>query len=239
MPCFFEKDIEGCIKQAIGLVCEKQKDISEIILESDSRNEIGTPDLSATIFNKIDCCDIFVADISLINPKTNERITPNPNVMIELGYAAKALGWSNILCVYNTSKEKTNEKQNLTKFISKSIIEIIEKRLLAKIIYALRNYKQIIMSDQFLDFKQTSSEYKVIAGKDLNTTNPPNTYLLLKVIDAEKGKVISSGNFEGIDIVLLLNIYSINNEMKNVYANCLYNIISIINDWIHMNLKYN
>lgn len=39
-----------------------------------------------------------------------------------------------------------------------------EKRLLAKMIYALRNYKQIIMSDQFLDFKQISSEYKVIAG---------------------------------------------------------------------------
>lgn len=348
--------IESCIKQAISVVYEKQKKISEIILESDSRNEIGTPDLSATIFNKIDCCDIFIADISLINPKTNERITPNPNVMIELGYATKTLGWSNILCIYNTEygkieelpfdirqrkpisyntlKDKANEKKNLTKFISESIIDIIEnriidkkefvqtkrqidlglqailidicsllyknkndtfkydyarllnsnttdiislisdenfigfefyknillnineftdffkdeletyflsdkeKKLLAKIIYSLRNYKQIIMSDCFLDFKQISNEYKVIAGKDLNPTNPPNTYLLLKVIDSEKGQVISSGNFEGIDIALLLNIYSINNEMQNVYANCLYNIISIINDWIRTTGNY-
>jgi len=140
--------IESCIKQSISVVYEKQKKISEIILESDSRNEIGTPDLSATIFNKIDCCDIFIADISLINPKTNERITPNPNVMIELGYATKTLGWPDILCIYNTEygkieelpfdirqrkpisyntlKDKANEKKNLTKFISESIIDIIE-----------------------------------------------------------------------------------------------------------------
>ncbi|MBC3798413.1 hypothetical protein [Acetobacterium tundrae] len=95
-----------------------------------------------------------------------------------------------------------------------------------------------IPSDCFLDFKQISNEYKVIAGKDLNPTNPPNTYLLLKVIDSEKGQVISGGNFEGIDIALLLNIYSINNEMQNVYANCLYNIISIINDWIRTTGNY-
>lgn len=348
--------IESCIKQAIKLVYEKQKDISEINLESDSRNEIGTPDLSDSIFNKIDCCDIFIADISLINPKTNERITPNPNVMIELGYAAKALGWSNILCIYNvefgkleelpfdirqrkpitynTTKEKAYEKLNLTKSISESIIEIIEnriidknefiqtkrridlglqailidicsllyknksgafkydyarllnsnitdiinlisddnflgfefyknillnineftnffkdeletyflsdkeKRILAKMIYALRNYKQIILSDQFLDFKQISSEYKVIDGKDLNPKNPSNTYLLLKALDAEKGQVISSGNFEGIDKSLLLNIYSVNDKMKNVYAKSLHDIISIINDWIRTTGNY-
>lgn len=348
--------IENCIKQAIKVVYEKQKNISEIILESDSRNEIGTPDLSLAIFNKINYCDIFIADISLINPKAKERITPNPNVMIELGYAAKTLGWSNILCVYNTefgkveelpfdirqrkpiiyntSRDKTNEKKDLTKLISESIVGIIqnritdrvefgetkrqidlglqailisfcsllykdtkgaskydyikllngnvndiinlisdryfigfeiyknvvldineftncfkdkletyflsdkEKRLLAKLIYSLREYKQTVMSEHFLNFKQISSEYKIVAGKDLNSTNPPSTFLLLKMIDDEKMQVISSGNFEGIDASLLLNIYSISNEMKYVFADCLYNIIAIINDWIRTTGNY-
>lgn len=42
------------------------KIISDWNIESDSRGEIGTPELASGIFSKIDQCDIFVADISII-----------------------------------------------------------------------------------------------------------------------------------------------------------------------------
>ena len=58
-------------------------------------------DLVESIFEKIETCDILVADLSIINAESNCRPTPNPNVLLEVGFAAKAISWSNILCIYN------------------------------------------------------------------------------------------------------------------------------------------
>ena len=38
-----------------------------------------------------------MADVTIINHDYTGRKTPNPNVMLELGYAIKALGWQRIL----------------------------------------------------------------------------------------------------------------------------------------------
>ena len=43
----------------------------------------------------------LVADLSIINAESNCRPTPNPNVLLEVGFAVKAISWSNILCIYN------------------------------------------------------------------------------------------------------------------------------------------
>ena len=93
--------IEGCLKKAIKILSNEINEVSEFSIESDSRNDIGTPDLVESIFEKIEMCDILVADISIINAESNCRPTPNPNVLLEVGFAAKAISWSNILCVYN------------------------------------------------------------------------------------------------------------------------------------------
>src|ERR1019366_9830222 len=37
------------------------------------------------------------------------RRTPNPNVLLELGYAAKRLTWDNVICVFNTAFGKTED----------------------------------------------------------------------------------------------------------------------------------
>lgn len=29
------------------------------------------------------------------------KLSPNPNVLIELGYAARVIGWENIICITN------------------------------------------------------------------------------------------------------------------------------------------
>ena len=94
--------IETSIKDALKKL-RQQKNISlDIKLDKATRNLADSPDITESIFTKIGSCNIFVADISIINKKYDElRKTPNPNVLVELGYAARSLGWEKIICVYN------------------------------------------------------------------------------------------------------------------------------------------
>ncbi|WP_342480251.1 hypothetical protein NST07_23475 [Paenibacillus sp. FSL L8-0340] len=94
--------IESCIKQ-----CLKELNISEsfdieFVIDRDTQNETGTPDIASTIFSKIEKSKLFIADVSIINSDYHKRKTPNPNVLIELGYAAKVLGWERIICIFNS-----------------------------------------------------------------------------------------------------------------------------------------
>jgi hypothetical protein len=73
----------------------------EPVVDRDTSGIAGSPHIPASIFEKIDAADVFVADISIINAGTGSRATPNPNVLIELGYAINALGWEHILLPYN------------------------------------------------------------------------------------------------------------------------------------------
>lgn len=70
-------------------------------VDHDTLGVPGAPDVAQTIFSKIDTCDAFVADVSLIACEGG-RFTPNPNVLIELGYAVKTLGWERVIFVLNT-----------------------------------------------------------------------------------------------------------------------------------------
>lgn len=72
-------------------------------LDRDTIGVTGSPDISASIFDKIKSSNIFVCDISIINSHTGKfaRSTPNPNVLIELGYAIGVLGWDKIILVMN------------------------------------------------------------------------------------------------------------------------------------------
>lgn len=62
----------------------------------------GSPDITNTIFEKIEQSSLFICDISIINQnKSTERKLPNQNVLIELGYAIGVLGWDKIICIMN------------------------------------------------------------------------------------------------------------------------------------------
>ena len=68
------------------------------ILDRDTKYEMGSPDIFETILYKINHCKFFICDVSFVNSKM-----PNPNVLIELGYAIKTLGWQKIICLFNKS----------------------------------------------------------------------------------------------------------------------------------------
>lgn len=70
-------------------------------IDRDTQGLAGAPDIGDSIYEKIDSADIFIADVTIINGDYEGRKTPNPNVMIELGYAIKSLGWDRIILIYD------------------------------------------------------------------------------------------------------------------------------------------
>ena len=102
--------IEDCIVLSTKEL-KKAKPISiNINVDRATREDTGSPDITESIFNKISNSSVFIADISIVN-NSNENIrkTPNPNVLIELGYAARTLGWEKIICIYNTDFGSFND----------------------------------------------------------------------------------------------------------------------------------
>ncbi len=97
--------IQDSIKDAVRLL----RDTVDIEADRDTKGEFGSPDITQTIFSKIDDCDIFVADVSAVcryeatDKDGNKKVKymPNPNVMLELGYATHVVGWDNVICVLN------------------------------------------------------------------------------------------------------------------------------------------
>lgn len=73
----------------------------EPVIDRDTAGVPGAPDIAGTILAKIDKADIFVCDVSIINSGDQGRLTPNPNVLIELGYAMRAMGPNRIVMVMN------------------------------------------------------------------------------------------------------------------------------------------
>lgn len=137
----------------------KAKKQSHIFIEvdRDTKNTIGAQDITKIIFDKIDNCDMFIADVSLIGKynkgtffnKKVKRVV-NSNVMIELGYAAAMIGWERIVCIFNEDygkiedlpfdlrqhrmltyslkgKDKKDEKLRLIKQLSDIISDILKE----------------------------------------------------------------------------------------------------------------
>jgi len=75
---------------------------SQYVYDRDTHGEPGMPPVADTILRKIDEATIFVADLTLVATlKPKGKGIPNANVGIELGYAAKSLGFERIICVFN------------------------------------------------------------------------------------------------------------------------------------------
>jgi hypothetical protein len=101
----------GFIETALGKAIRKlnegrDAEVDLVVLDRDTANVSGTPEIASTIFDKIEQANAFVADVTTILRKarddgSGDRTSPNPNVLLELGYAAKALGWDRIICVAN------------------------------------------------------------------------------------------------------------------------------------------
>jgi hypothetical protein len=74
----------------------------EISVDRDTLGVPGSPNISVTLLEKIRSADAFVADVSVVTTGVpHGKSAPNPNVLLELGYAVSALGWDKIVLVCN------------------------------------------------------------------------------------------------------------------------------------------
>ena len=94
--------IRECIDEAIDLALESEAIEAE--RDEATTGTTGSPNIVTSLFSKIDDCDLFVADLSLCftEDQEKEKRSPNPNVLLELGYAVKTLGWDRVICLCNT-----------------------------------------------------------------------------------------------------------------------------------------
>lgn len=69
----------------------------------------GAPNIVDTIFRRIRGSSVFIADLTFIATSDKGRKIPNPNVLIELGYAAKAIGWERTILVMNSASGPADE----------------------------------------------------------------------------------------------------------------------------------
>lgn len=95
--------IQSALENAVKSIRDDETIKVEPVIDRDTAGVPGSPDIADTILTKIGKSQIFVADVSIINNKGKTRKTPNPNVLLELGYAMKTLGLDRIIMVMNTA----------------------------------------------------------------------------------------------------------------------------------------
>jgi hypothetical protein len=96
------------IRDTAKAACERiTADVSNpwtVILDSDTQGEAGMCDIPNTILEKIARCDLFLADLTFVG-RTDEsddvQQLPNANVLFELGYAARCLGFNALVGIVN------------------------------------------------------------------------------------------------------------------------------------------
>lgn len=98
---YFVRDALKEIAELLG----KDMDLAEADrpqVDHDTLGIPGTPPIVETIFQKIEDSVAFVADVTPVGQSPDGKLLPNPNVMIELGYARKACGYERIVLIANS-----------------------------------------------------------------------------------------------------------------------------------------
>ena len=96
--------IRNCLAEAVKQV-NTALDVNEmerVDLDHDTKNTPGMADISEAVLKKIRACAVMVADVTPIT-KNGRKLVPNPNVMVELGYAMSAIGFDKIIAILNTA----------------------------------------------------------------------------------------------------------------------------------------
>jgi hypothetical protein len=75
----------------------------DLSIDRDTQGVAGQVPIVDTILRKIDAAALFVPDLTFIAKRPDGRPTPNPNVLIEYGWALKSLGHARIIPVMNSA----------------------------------------------------------------------------------------------------------------------------------------
>lgn len=94
--------IRTALDEAARRITEDSAAGVEVLIDADTEGVVGTPPVTQTILDKIADADIFAPDLSFVAQTDAGKLIPNPNVMIEYGYALGALTFRAMMPIMNT-----------------------------------------------------------------------------------------------------------------------------------------
>ena len=100
---FNRKLIQIALENAAKRITEDSVLDVELVVDYDTAGVPGTPPISDTILKKIAGCDIFIPDVTFVAHTDGGKLLPNPNVMMEYGYALCAKTHTAMMPVMNTA----------------------------------------------------------------------------------------------------------------------------------------
>ncbi len=72
-------------------------------IDADTQDVLGHVPITDTILKRIAACDAFLPDLTFVAETQGGKLVPNPNVLIEYGYALHAKSYSVMIPVMNTA----------------------------------------------------------------------------------------------------------------------------------------
>lgn len=102
-----KKAYEYIIRTALHAAAEQ---VGDIKIETASSDAAGAIRIDNKIIEKIEKCDLYVADLSIVgNLGAKKRKSPNPNVIYETGYAHGFIGEGRLYLIANKEKYNTEK----------------------------------------------------------------------------------------------------------------------------------
>jgi hypothetical protein len=145
-------------------------------VDHDTRGERGMVDIASTILTKIASAAVFVADLTPIAQLPSGKWLPNPNVMIELGWAMQKPGWERVIGVLNTASGAEIEdlpfdirqRRIITYVLADNADAATKKSVKKKLAKELKAAVEVNLADRAEQIAVETS----IAGTAANPTNP-------------------------------------------------------------------
>ena len=100
---FIERALKDALKRISADATVQDAPRGELLVDRDTLNVPGSPPIFETILTKIEEAVIFVPDLTFVGVRESGRPMPNPNVLIEYGYALSQHGHPRIIAIMNAA----------------------------------------------------------------------------------------------------------------------------------------
>ena len=102
-PASHKTLVQRALIAAIDLVAAELEvdEADRLEIDHDTKGTAGAGEIAKIIFDKIDVCAAFVADVTPVGKTEAGKWLPNPNVMIETGWALRARTHEKVILVLN------------------------------------------------------------------------------------------------------------------------------------------
>lgn len=197
--------VEGCLERAIAIANDKRPKIERLVLDKDTQGESGMPVVAEVIFQKIASCAVFVPDLSFVTPVAPARAISNPNVLLELGYALRAIGDRRIVGLFNSAYGSTDDlpfdlrtrrfplEYRLAEGDSKEVRQAVRDQIVKKLANALVMAADHAPAEPEIETDPTPSH--AAAGLDDCSFVPPNSPQIAEVDSVGKDGLASEHVF--------------------------------------------